>query len=97
MVARSEGLGWVGRVPVVVVVVVMMEGFFLMRLPPRFEVPKMHSLPSFLHLPHGGAPPEASLGQKCQYMLVAIDVRELDGCRTSKWRWGIADDGYCVG
>lgn len=35
--------------------------FFLMRLPPRLEVPRTHSLPSFLHLPQGGAPPEASL------------------------------------
>lgn len=58
----------------VVVVEEEVEGFFLMRLPPRFEVPKMHSLPSFLHLPHGGAPPEASLNQGGQHMQVAIDV-----------------------
>lgn len=35
--------------------------FFLMRLPPRLEVPRMHCLLSFLQRPHGGVPPEASL------------------------------------
>jgi len=35
--------------------------FFLTRLPPRFELPRMHSRCSFLHRPHGGVPPETSL------------------------------------
>ena len=36
--------------------------FFLRtRLPPLFEPPRTHSRPSFLHLPQGGEPPDASL------------------------------------
>ena len=36
--------------------------FFLrMRLPPLLEPPRMQSRPSFLHRPHGGEPPDASL------------------------------------
>jgi hypothetical protein len=35
--------------------------FFLTRLPPRFEVPRIHSRFSFLHRAHGGWPPDASL------------------------------------
>ena len=36
--------------------------FFLrMRLPPLLEPPRTHSRPSFLHLPQGGEPPDASL------------------------------------
>jgi hypothetical protein len=37
------------------------RAFFLMRLPPRFEVAKIHSRFSFRHRAHGGWPPEASL------------------------------------
>jgi hypothetical protein len=41
--------------------------FFLMRLPPLFELPSTHSRPSRLHLSHGGEPPEASLGKRLVY------------------------------
>lgn len=35
--------------------------FFLTRLPPRFEVPRMQSRFSFLHRAQGGCPPVVSL------------------------------------
>jgi len=51
----------------------------------------MHSLPSFLHLPQGGAPPEASLvnGQwtwldsliRREDRLTMMDDERLEGCR----------------
>jgi hypothetical protein len=49
--------------------------FFLRtRLPPLFEPPRTHSRPSFLHLPQGGEPPDASL----QYQTISLrGVKEV--------------------
>ena len=42
--------------------------FFLIRLPPLFELPRTHSRPSRLHRSHGGEPPDASLVHESAWM-----------------------------
>lgn len=51
--------------------------FFLMRLPPLFELPRTQSRPSRLHLSHGGEPPDASL------VKLLVDVARIAGVQ--KW------------